>query len=66
MKVKIIHSISGPDWSAKPGDIIDLPDGESIERWQSAGIAEPLAAPIETADAAMIETAAIKTRRKGK
>ena len=49
MKIKMSVSISG-EWTAIPGDVVDLPDDEAI-RLIEAGFAEPVrdAAPVETA-----------------
>lgn len=68
MKVRILEAVAGANWSAKPGDVIELPPEESAERFIAAGIAEPVAAPVEVAAVAAPETAAAPkpTARKGK
>lgn len=30
MKVKMLTSIASADWAHKPGDVVDLPDGEAL------------------------------------
>ena len=38
----MLVSISGPEFSFGPGDVVTVPKGESAARWIEAGIAEPV------------------------
>lgn len=69
MKLRFIQSIAGISWSAKPGDVFDIPAEEKPERLIEAGIAVAAeTAPVEVATIAAPETADVKklTARKGK
>ena len=46
MKVKMLTSIAGPSWSAKPGDIIEVEAAEG-KRFVEGGLAEKAAANAE-------------------
>lgn len=47
MKVKVLHktvwlSAPGGPQTLNPGDIIDLPAGDTLNAWLGAGIVEPI------------------------
>ena len=63
MKLKLLQSMAGIDFSHNVGDIIEVNDPEAVKRYIERGIAEP----VETAkkETATKKTAAKKTTMKG-
>jgi hypothetical protein len=49
MKIQFLEAISGPTWGARPGDVLDVEDGEAV-RLINARIADPAEAYIATFD----------------
>jgi len=62
MKLKLLQSMAGIDFSHNVGDIIEVNDKEAIKRYVERGIAEP----VETVkkETATKKTAAKKTTMK--
>ena len=58
MKVKLLTSMAGADFSHEAGAVVDLPDDEA-KRFLAAGLAEP-ATGVSTASVAAPRTAAKK------
>lgn len=60
MKLKLLQSMAGINFSHNAGDIIEVGDPDAVARYIERGIAEPVA------DAPKIETATKKTPAKRK
>lgn len=63
MKLRLLQSMAGIDFSHNVGDVIEVNDPEAVKRYIERGIAEP----VETAkkETATKKTAAKKTTMKG-
>ena len=63
MKLRLLQSMAGIDFSHNVGDVIEVNDPEAVKRYIERGIAEP----VETAkkETAAKKTAAKKTTMKG-
>ena len=63
MKLRLLQSMAGIDFSHNVGDVIEVNDAEAVKRYIERGIAEP----VETAkkETATKKTAAKKTTMKG-
>ena len=55
MKLKLLQSMAGIDFSHNVGDIIEVNDKEAIKRYVERGIAEPVATPKKETAAKKVE-----------
>ena len=61
MKLKLLQSMAGIDFSHNVGDIIEVNNKEAVKRYIERGIAEPVATPKkETAEKKVETTKATK------
>ena len=56
MKLKLLQSMAGIDFSHNVGDVIEVNDKEAVKRYIERGIAEPVATPKKETSEKKVET----------